>query len=84
MFAVILVLPLLDVVKEKKEEKDTMRRIILFIHCTFNGVVTGDPNKDKTNLNTWPQSSSVETGSQCLLKTEDSLAKRHLFRGSTV
>jgi hypothetical protein len=73
MFAVILVLPLLDVVKEKKEGKDAMRRIILFIHSTFNGVVTGDPNNDKTNFNTWTIEASVETGSQCLLKTMDTV-----------
>jgi dihydrofolate reductase len=31
-----------------------MRKIIVFIHSTFNGVVTG-PNNDKTNFMTWAQ-----------------------------
>lgn len=33
-----------------------MRKIILFIHSTFNGVVTGDPDKDKTNFAIWAKS----------------------------
>jgi len=46
-----------------------MRRIILWINSTFNGVVTGDPSKDKTNFMVWTTEASVETGSVRLLKT---------------
>ncbi|MBC7804573.1 MAG: dihydrofolate reductase family protein [Akkermansiaceae bacterium] len=46
-----------------------MRKIILFIHSTFNGVVTGDPDKDKTNFMVWITDASIETGSEYLLKT---------------
>jgi dihydrofolate reductase len=50
-----------------------MRKIILFIHSTFNGVVTGDPKEDKTNFMVWTTDASVKTGSECLLKIFDTV-----------
>src|SRR5919106_5343 len=50
-----------------------MRRIILYINSTFNGVVTGDPSKDKTNFMVWTTEASVETGSDCPLKTMETV-----------
>lgn len=50
-----------------------MRNIILHINSTFNGVVTGDPSKDKTNFMVWTTSASVEIGSEYLLKTMESV-----------
>jgi dihydrofolate reductase len=50
-----------------------MRKIILYINSTFNGVVTGDPNKDKTNFMVWTTEASVETGSVCVLKTMETV-----------
>jgi hypothetical protein len=46
-----------------------MRKIILYINSTFNGVVTGDPADDKTNFMVWTTPDSVETGSVVLLET---------------
>jgi len=48
-----------------------MRKIILYINSTLNGVVTGDPSKDKTNFMVWTTEASVDTGSVVLLKTMD-------------
>jgi dihydrofolate reductase len=45
-----------------------MRKITLFIHSTFNGVVTGDPSKDKTNFAVWTKRVGMEEGSKYLLK----------------
>ncbi|MDN4070084.1 dihydrofolate reductase family protein [Paenibacillus vini] len=45
-----------------------MRKIILFIHSSINGVVTGDPSEDKTNWAVWRNSAGIEEGSQYLLK----------------
>jgi dihydrofolate reductase len=50
-----------------------MRKIILYINSTFNGVVTGDPNEDKTNFMVWTTEASVETGSVCVLKTMETV-----------
>lgn len=50
-----------------------MRKIILYINSTFNGVVTGDPSKDKTNFMVWTTEASVKTGSEVLLKTMDTV-----------
>ena len=46
-----------------------MRKIILYINSTFNGVVTGDPKKDKTNFMVWTTEAFMEAGSKCILKT---------------
>jgi dihydrofolate reductase len=48
-----------------------MRKIILFIHSTLNGVVTGDPSQDKTNFMVWTREPSLEEGSKYLLRTFD-------------
>ncbi|MBD1383584.1 dihydrofolate reductase family protein [Metabacillus arenae] len=48
-----------------------MRKIILFIHSTFNGVVTGDPREDKTNFMVWTTEATMEEGSGYLLNTFD-------------
>lgn len=50
-----------------------MRKITLFIHSTFNGIVTGDPSKDKTNFMVWASDASMETGSEYLLKVMDTV-----------
>jgi dihydrofolate reductase len=50
-----------------------MRKIILYINSTFNGVVTGDPSKDKTNFMVWTTEVFIEAGSKCLLKTMDTV-----------
>jgi dihydrofolate reductase len=50
-----------------------MRKIILFIHSTFNGVVTGAANEDKTNFMVWTTEASVEAGSEWLLKAMDTV-----------
>lgn len=50
-----------------------MRKITLFIHSTFNGVVTGDPKEDKTNFMVWTSSASIETGVEYLLKTMENV-----------
>lgn len=59
-----------------------MRKIILFIHSTFNGVVTGDPNKDKTNFMVWVNRANFETGSEYLLKVMNSVDTILLGRGT--
>lgn len=58
-----------------------MRKIILFIHSSFNGVVTGDPNKDKTNWMVWAKP-STEAGSEYLLKVMDTVDTILLGRGT--
>ena len=46
-----------------------MRKIILYINSTLNGIVTGDPGKDKTNFMVWTTEAFIEAGSECALKT---------------
>lgn len=46
-----------------------MRKIILYINSTFNGIVTGDPKEDKTNFMVWTNEASIENGSEVLVKT---------------
>ena len=46
-----------------------MRKIILYINSTFNGIVTGDPKEDKTNFMVWTNEASIENGSKVLVKT---------------
>lgn len=58
-----------------------MRKIILFIHSSFNGVVTGDPNGDKTNWMVWARP-STEAGSAYLLKAMDTVDTILLGRGT--
>jgi dihydrofolate reductase len=59
-----------------------MRKIILFIHSTLNGVVTGDPSKDKTNFMVWANRASFKTGSEKLLKAMDTVDTILLGRGT--
>lgn len=59
-----------------------MRKIILHIHSTFNGVVTGDPGEDKTNFNVWTTDASNEEGSVYLLNTLDTADTILLGRGT--
>ncbi|HTA91757.1 MAG TPA: dihydrofolate reductase family protein [Polyangiaceae bacterium] len=46
-----------------------MRKIILYINSTLNGVVTGDPNKDKDNFMVWTTGPYIKAGTECLLET---------------
>jgi dihydrofolate reductase len=50
-----------------------MRKIILYINSTFNGVVTGDPSKDKTNFMVWTTEAFIKAGTKCALKTMDTV-----------
>lgn len=50
-----------------------MRKIILYINSTFNGVVTGDPMEDKTNFMVWTNEAFIEAGSECVLKTMETV-----------
>ncbi len=50
-----------------------MRKIILYINSTFNGVVTGDPSEDKTNFGVWTTEASVESGTLVVLKTMETV-----------
>lgn len=59
-----------------------MRKIILYINSTFNGVVTGDPKKDKTNWMDWATKASFGTGSEYLLKAMDTVDTLLLGRGT--
>ncbi|MPV35913.1 dihydrofolate reductase family protein [Georgenia subflava] len=48
------------------------RRIILFIHSTLNGVVTGDPDGDKTDFSGWTRPGNVVgEASESLLRLFD-------------
>ncbi|MCT1403164.1 dihydrofolate reductase family protein [Paenibacillus sp. p3-SID867] len=57
-----------------------MRKIILFIHSTFNGVVTGDPREDKTNYMVWTTDAAM--GSEYLLNRFDTADTILLGRGT--
>lgn len=59
-----------------------MRKIILFINITFNGVVTGDPSKDKTNFMTWATRARSGTGSEYLLEAMSTVDTILLGRGT--
>jgi dihydrofolate reductase len=59
-----------------------MRKIILFIHSTINGVVTGDPSEDKTNWAVWRNSAGIEEGSQYLLSIFETADTILLGRGT--
>jgi dihydrofolate reductase len=50
-----------------------MRKIILYINSTFNGIVTGDPDRDKDNFMVWTSEDFVKAGSECLLETMTSV-----------
>lgn len=59
-----------------------MRKIILYIHSTFNGVVTGDPAGDKDNFTVWTSNASLRTGGEYLLKIMDTVDTILLGRGT--
>lgn len=46
-----------------------MRKIILYINSTLNGVVTGDPQGDKDNFTVWTNAAYMKAGTECLLQT---------------
>jgi dihydrofolate reductase len=49
-----------------------MRKITLFIHSTLNGVVTGNPDKDKTDFGRWARDrDALVEGSEHLLSLFD-------------
>lgn len=50
-----------------------MRKLIVYINSTFNGVVTGDPSQDKTNFMVWTTEAFIEAGSECALKTMETV-----------
>lgn len=50
-----------------------MRKIIVYINSTFNGVVTGDPNEYKTNFMVWTNEAFMQAGSECALQTMQSV-----------
>ncbi len=57
-----------------------MRKIIVSIHSTFNGVVTG-PADDPTNFMTWAQAGIEDTGED-FLKNFDNVDTIMLGRGT--
>ena len=59
-----------------------MRKIILWIHSSLNGVVTGDPSKDKTNFMAWTTDESLQTGSEWALKAMENVDTILLGRGT--
>lgn len=59
------------------------RRVILFIHSTLNGVVTGDPDGDKTDFSGWTREANVLGGaSSSLLQLFDRVDTVLLGRGT--
>lgn len=50
-----------------------MRKIILYINSTLNGIVTGDPKKDKTNFMVWTSEEFMEAGTECAVKTMENV-----------
>lgn len=59
-----------------------MRKLISSIHSTFNGIVTGDPSKDKTDFVVWTRDVNIGAGSEELLKTFDTVDTVLLGRGT--
>ncbi len=59
-----------------------MRQIKLFIHSTINGVVTGDPNTDKTNFMVWVADASFKTRGDWLLRVMETVDTILLGRGT--
>jgi dihydrofolate reductase len=59
-----------------------MRKLILSIHSTFNGIVTGDPSKDKTDFRAWTADANIEASSKILLKMFDTVDTILLGRGT--
>lgn len=59
-----------------------MRKLISFMHSTFNGVVTGDPREDKTNFLVWTQPAAIDDGSRLLIGLFDTVDTVLLGRGT--
>ena len=59
-----------------------MRKIILYINSTLNGIVTGDPKEDKTNFMVWTTEASIENGSEILFKMMQTVDTILLGRGT--
>lgn len=59
-----------------------MRKIILYINSTFNGVVTGDPEKDKGNFTVWTTMAYMKAGTRCLLETMQTVDTLLMGRGT--
>jgi len=59
-----------------------MRKIILYINSTFNGVVTGDPSKDKGNFTIWTDEAYMKAGSERLLETMQTVDTLLMGRGT--
>ncbi|MEU4539802.1 dihydrofolate reductase family protein [Streptosporangium sp. NPDC023825] len=61
-----------------------MRKLVLFIHSTLNGVVTGDPSKDKTDFAAWTRAGNIikEGPENNLLKILDTVDTILLGRGT--
>lgn len=59
-----------------------MRKIILYINSTFNGVVTGDPKGDKGNFNVWTNMAHHKSGTKVLLAAMESVDTLLMGRGT--
>jgi len=59
-----------------------MRRIILYINSTFNGVVTGDPKADKGNFNIWTNLDHMKSGTKTLLEAMETVDTLLMGRGT--
>lgn len=59
-----------------------MRKIILYINSTFNGVVTGDPKSDKGNFNIWTNLDHMKSGSKVLLEAMETVDTLLMGRGT--
>jgi dihydrofolate reductase len=59
-----------------------MRKIILYINSTFNGVVTGDPRGDRGNFNIWTNLDHMKSGSKTLLEAMETVDTLLMGRGT--
>jgi dihydrofolate reductase len=59
-----------------------MRKIILYINSTFNGVVTGDPKGDKGNFNVWTNMAHHKSGTKTLLEAMETVDTLLMGRGT--
>lgn len=59
-----------------------MRKIILYMNSTFNGVVTGDPKGDKGNFNVWTNMAHHKSGTKVLLTAMESVDTLLMGRGT--
>jgi len=59
-----------------------MRKIILYINSTFNGVVTGDPKADKGNFNIWTNLDHMKSGTKTLLEAMETVDTLLMGKGT--